>query len=238
MIIYPAIDLYEGKAVRLYKGDYNQMTVYNDDPAAVAADFAAAGATHIHMVDLEGAKTGGTPNLDTVIRIKQATGLFCEIGGGIRSLEVIERYVTAGVDRVILGTAAVTDPDFARRAVEAYGDKIAIGIDIKDGKVAIKGWTETADLPAMEFAARMQGLGITTLICTDISKDGAMQGANHDLYRELSEKLSMNIIASGGVSSLEDVERLAALDIHGAIIGKAYYTGAVDLAEAIKEASR
>ncbi len=238
MIIYPAIDLYEGKAVRLYKGDYNQMTVYNDDPAAVAADFKAAGATHIHMVDLEGAKTGGTPNLDTVIRIKQATGLFCEIGGGIRSLEVIERYVTAGVDRVILGTAAVTDPDFARRAVEAYGDKIAIGIDIKDGKVAIKGWTETADLTAMEFAARMQGLGITTLICTDISKDGAMQGANHDLYRQLSEKLSMNIIASGGVSSLEDVERLAALDIHGAIIGKAYYTGAVDLAEAIKEASR
>lgn len=205
MLIYPAIDLYEGKAVRLYKGDYTQMTVYNDDPAAVAADFKAAGATHIHMVDLEGAKTGGTPNLDTVIRIKQATGLFCEIGGGIRSLEVIDRYVTAGVDRVILGTAAVTDPDFARRALEAYGDKVAIGIDIKDGKVAIKGWTETADLTAMEFAARMQGMGITTLICTDISKDGAMQGANHDLYRELSRRLSMNIIASGGVSSLEDV---------------------------------
>ena len=238
MIIYPAIDLYEGKAVRLYKGDYDQMTVYNDDPAAVAADFKAAGATHIHMVDLEGAKTGGTPNLDTVVRIKQATGLFCEIGGGIRSLEVIEQYVTAGVDRVILGTAAVTDPDFARRAVEAYGDKIAIGIDIKDGRVAIKGWTETADLTAMEFAARMQGLGITTLICTDISKDGAMEGANHGLYQQLSRELSMNIIASGGVSSLEDVRRLAALDIHGAIIGKAYYTGAVDLAEAIKEADR
>ena len=238
MIIYPAIDLYEGKAVRLYKGDYNQMTVYSHDPVAVARDFAAAGATHIHTVDLEGAKSGETPNLEVVAAIKAATGLFCEIGGGIRSMEVIRRYIDAGVDRVILGTAAVTDPAFAKQAVDAYGDKIAIGIDIKDGKVAIKGWTETADLTAMEFCRQMQEMGMGTLICTDISKDGAMQGANHDLYRELAETFSMNIIASGGVSSLKDVRRLAALDIHGAIIGKAYYTGAVDLAQAIKEANR
>ena len=236
MLIYPAIDLYEGKAVRLYKGDYAQMTVYNEDPVAVARDFQNSGATCIHLVDLEGAKSGTTPNLDTVCAIKRQTGLFCEIGGGIRSMEVVSRYLDAGLDRVILGTAAVTDPAFLQAAVEKYGEKIAVGIDIKDGFVAIRGWTEKSEKDALEFAAQMQSLGVKTLICTDISKDGAMEGANHDLYKTLSERFGMQIIASGGVSFMEDVARLAAMDLHGAIIGKAYYTGAIDLAQAIEVA--
>ena len=236
MVIYPAIDLFDGKAVRLFKGDYAQMTVYNENPVSVALDFKAQGATHIHLVDLEGAKSGTTPNLETVCAIKAATGLFCEIGGGVRSMEVVRRYLEAGIDRVILGTAAVTDEAFLRAAVESYGEKIAVGIDIRDGFVAIKGWTEKSQENAMDFTAKMQKLGVKTLICTDISRDGAMQGANHGLYQELAEQFSMNIIASGGVSSLEDVKRLAAMNIHGAIIGKAYYTGAVDLKEAIEVA--
>ena len=233
MVIYPAIDLYDGKAVRLYKGDYAQMTVYSENPAEVAKDFAAKGASHIHLVDLEGAKSGQTPNFETVCAIKKTTGLFCEIGGGVRSMEVIARYLDAGIDRVILGTAAVTEPGFVEEAVRMYGDRIAVGIDIKDGFVAIKGWTEKSDLEAFAFCGRMEKLGVKTLICTDISKDGAMQGANHELYRQLSQRFDMQIIASGGVSSIEDVQKLAKLDIHGAIIGKAYYTGAVDLKEAI-----
>lgn len=236
MLIYPAIDLYGGKAVRLYKGDYAQMTVYNDNPVAVAEDFLRCGAERIHLVDLEGAKSGTTPNFATVTAIKNATGLFCEIGGGIRSMETIDRYLSAGIDRVILGTAAVTEPGFVARAVARYGEKIAVGIDIKDGYVAIKGWTEKSEENALEFCEKMQKIGVKTLICTDISKDGAMEGTNHALYRELSEKFDMNIIASGGVSTVEDVKRLAALDIHGAIVGKAYYTGAIDLTEAIEVA--
>ena len=236
MLIYPAIDLFGGNAVRLYKGDYTQMTVYHNDPVAVAQDFQNRGATHIHLVDLEGAKSGTTPNLDTVLAIKAATGAFCEVGGGIRSMEVVRKYLDAGMDRVILGTAAVTDEAFLREAVAAYGDKIAVGIDIRDGFVAIKGWTEQSRETALDFCAKMQALGVTTLICTDISKDGAMEGANHSLYRKLSEQFDMQIIASGGVSSLEDVKKLAKLNIHGAIIGKAYYTGAVDLSTAIEVA--
>ena len=236
MLIYPAIDLFQGKAVRLYKGDYAQMTVYSDDPPQIGLDFIAKGATHIHLVDLEGAKTGETPNFDTVLAIKAATGAFCEIGGGIRSMEVIDRYLGAGLDRVILGTAAVTAPGFVEEAVNKHGDKIAVGIDIKDGFVAIKGWTEKSSLDAMEFAAKMETIGVKTLICTDISKDGAMEGANHQLYRTLSEQFGMDIIASGGVSSMDDVKRLSAMDIHGAIVGKAYYTGALDLAQAIEVA--
>ena len=236
MLIYPAIDLYGGKAVRLYKGDYAQMTIYNDNPVAVAQDFAAKGAKCIHLVDLEGAKSGTTPNFETVAAIKAETGLLCEIGGGIRSMETIEKYLCAGIDRVILGTAAVTEPGFVEEAVAKFGDKIAVGIDIKDGYVAIKGWTVKSEENAMEFTEKMEKIGVKTMICTDISKDGAMQGTNHELYRELSGKFSMNIIASGGVSSLADVERLAKLGIHGAIVGKAYYTGAIDLAQAIEVA--
>ena len=236
MVIYPAIDLYNGKAVRLYKGDYAQMTVYNENPVAVALDFKAAGASHIHLVDLEGAKSGTTPNLETVCAIKKATGLFCEIGGGVRSMEVVKAYLEAGVDRVILGTAAVTDEAFLKAAVAACGEKIAVGIDIKDGYVAIKGWTEQSQEKAMDFCGKMEQLGVKTIICTDISRDGAMMGTNRDLYRQLSEQFDLDIIASGGVSTLEDVQALAAMDIHGAIIGKAYYTGAIDLKEAIEVA--
>ena len=236
MVIYPAIDLYEGKAVRLYKGDYARMTVYNEDPVAVAMDFKEKGATHIHLVDLEGAKSGTTPNLETVCAIKKATGLFCEIGGGVRNMEVVRRYLDAGIDRVILGTAAVTDETFLKAAVDAYGEKIAVGIDIKDGFVAIKGWTEKSQEKAMDFAEKMQKLGVRTLICTDISKDGAMEGANHSLYNQLAQQFGMQIIASGGVSSMEDIRRLKAMNIHGAIVGKAYYTGAIALKDAIEVA--
>ena len=236
MVIYPAIDLYGGKAVRLYKGDYAQMTVYNDDPTAVARDFTACGATHIHLVDLEGAKEGPSPNLATICKLKEATGLFCQTGGGIRTMEEVDRRLDAGIDRVILGTAAVTEKGFVEAAVAKHGEKIAVGIDIRDGFVAIRGWTEKTALEAFAFCKQMAGVGVKTLICTDISKDGAMQGANHELYRQLKEQFSMQIIASGGVSSLEDVAKLTALDIHGAIIGKAYYTGAIDLRQAIEVA--
>ena len=237
MLIYPAIDLYQGKAVRLYKGDYSQMTVYSHDPAAIAEKFAQAGATHMHIVDLEGAKNGTTPNYETILEIKRRGGLFCEVGGGIRSMETIERYVSAGIDRVILGTAAVTQPGFLEEAAKAYGSKIAVGMDLKDGYVAIKGWTEQSGLTAWEFCEKLQKIGIETIICTDISRDGAMKGTNHDLYRELMDRFSMNIIASGGVSSMEDVEKLAKAKLYGAIIGKAYYTGAIDLARAIEVAT-
>ncbi len=233
MLLFPAIDLYEGKAVRLYKGDYNQLTVYNENPAAVAKDFAAAGAKHIHIVDLEGAKSGTTPNLATVVRIKQESGLFCEIGGGVRNMDVVRAYMEAGLDRVILGTAAVENPAFVREAVAAYGEKIAVGVDLKDGYVAVKGWTEKSALDAMTFCRQMQDIGVKTLIVTDISKDGAMQGTNHGLYRELQAAFpTLQFVASGGVSSLEDVKRLAADNLYGAIIGKAYYIGAIDLKEA------
>ncbi len=236
MIIYPAVDLYDGKAVRLFKGDYSQMTVYSDNPVSVAEDFKAQGAKRVHLVDLEGAKNGTTPNLETVLAIKEKTGLFCEIGGGIRSMEIVSRYIDAGLDRVILGTAAVTDPDFAAQAAAKYGEKIAVGVDIRDGFVAVKGWTEKTELDAFSFCKKMQGMGIKTLICTDISRDGAMRGANHELYKKLSEELSMDIIASGGVSGMDDVRALRELNIHGAIIGKAYYTKAISLKEAIEAA--
>ncbi|MBR5782851.1 MAG: 1-(5-phosphoribosyl)-5-[Clostridia bacterium] len=236
MLIYPAIDLYEGKAVRLFKGDYQQMTVYSDRPTDIAADFAACGATHMHIVDLQGAKDGTTPNFETVAAIKKEGGLFCEVGGGIRSMETIARYLEAGIDRVILGTAAVTEAGFVKKAVEQYGDKIAVGIDIKDGMVAIKGWTEKSTLTAFDFCAQMQDVGVQTLICTDISKDGAMNGTNHELYSELMKRFDMQIIASGGVSSMEDIVRLRRQNIYGAIIGKAYYIGAVDLKAAIEVA--
>ena len=234
MKLFPAIDLYEGKAVRLFKGDYAQMTVYNNDPTAVARDFAASGAECIHIVDLEGAKSGTTPNFDTVCKIKATSGLFCEIGGGIRTMEVIDKYLSAGIDRVILGTAAVGNLNFVKAAVEKYGDRIAVGADLKDGYVAVKGWVEKTTTSAEEFFAQMQDVGVKTVICTDISKDGAMMGTNLELYRSLSERFSMQIVASGGVSSMEDIERLCEMGLYGAIIGKAYYTGAIDLKTAVE----
>ena len=234
MLIFPAIDLYDGKAVRLYKGDYQNMTVYSESPLSVALDFVAAGAKCIHMVDLEGARDGTTPNLAIVREIAEKTPLFTEIGGGIRSMETVRAYLDAGVDRVILGTAAVTDPEFLKQALAEYGERIAVGVDIKDGRVAIRGWLETAEDDALTFCEKMQTLGVRTIISTDISKDGAMMGANHALYRTLSERFDLQIVASGGVSSLDDVKKLRSLELYGAIIGKAYYTGAIDLKEAIE----
>lgn len=236
MYLYPAIDLVQGKAVRLFQGDYARMTVYSDDPVSVAKDFQSAGSKHIHLVDLEGAKSGTPENLETIKRILAETDLFVEVGGGIRNMETVETYLSAGVDRVILGTAAVTDPVFLEAALQQYGKKIAVGVDLKDGLVAIRGWTETSQLTADEFFARMEALGVKTIICTDISRDGAMKGTNRELYRELSEKYTIDLIASGGVSSLGDVQALAAMDLHGAIIGKAYYLGAINLTEAIEVA--
>ncbi len=236
MIIFPAIDLYEGKAVRLYKGDYAQMTVYSEHPEEIGEAFAAAGATHAHLVDLEGAKTGETPNLETVLRIREKAGLFCEIGGGIRSMDTVKRYLESGLDRVILGTAAVEDPAFLDSALSRYGERIAVGVDIRDGFVAIRGWTEKSTLPFLDFCRDMSGRGVKTLICTDISRDGAMRGTNRELYRELKKELNLDITASGGVSTLEDVESLRRMELYGAIIGKAYYTGDIDLKKAIEVA--
>ena len=234
MIIFPAIDLYEGRAVRLLRGDYAQMTVYSDHPEEIGKDFAAKGATHVHLVDLEGAKSGTTPNLDTVLRIRESAGLFCEIGGGIRNMETVDTYLEAGLDRVILGTAAVEDREFLGKAVAKYGEKIAVGVDVRDGFVAVKGWTENSALRFMDFCREMEALGVKTLICTDISRDGVLRGTNREMYRELSETLGLQITASGGVSSLEDVESLRKLNLYGAIIGKAYYTGDIDLKRAIE----
>ena len=236
MIIYPAIDLYDKKAVRLYKGDYNEMTVYSDNPCEIAEDFYNAGARYMHVVDLEGAKTGETPNIDVIKKLAAIPDMFVEVGGGIRSLEVARRYVEAGVDRIILGTAAIKDREFLLAAIESFGDKVAVGVDIKDSYVAVKGWVEKSEVLAMDFLAELDSIGVKTVICTDISKDGAMMGTNLSLYRTLSEKFGMQIIASGGVSSIDDVKKLREMNLYGAIVGKAYYTGAISLKEALEVA--
>lgn len=236
MKIFPAIDLYEKKAVRLFKGDYAQMTVFNDNPVAVALDFKAKGAKYLHVVDLEGAKTGAPEQFDAVAKLAKESGLFLEIGGGVRNMETIERYFEAGASRVILGTAAVTDESFLKAALEKYGEKIAVGADVSDGKIAIRGWLEKSELGVFEFLTKMEALGVKTVICTDVSKDGAMKGANHALYKEIKAKFNLELIASGGVSSMEDIKALSEAGVDGAIIGKAYYIGALDLEEAIKVA--
>lgn len=236
MLILPAIDLYDKKAVRLYKGDYDNMTVYSDNPLEVAHKFQESGATFIHLVDLEGAKLGTTPNLDIVKKIVENTNLDVEIGGGIRDDETVKKYIDIGVRRVILGTAAVTDDSFLRSCVEKYKDRVAVGVDLKDGYVAIKGWTEKSQLTADEFFSHLSKIGVKTVICTDISKDGAMKGTNRELYKKLSGKYSMDIVASGGVSDLEDIKALKEMNLYGAIVGKAYYVGAIDLKEAIEVA--
>ena len=234
MYIIPAIDLIGGQAVRLVKGDYNKVTVYNNNPVEVAQSFENAGARLLHVVDLDGAKDGTTANFDTVKAIIENTSLSVEIGGGVRTIDRIRRYIDIGVDRVIIGTAAVTDPDFLEEAVRLFGEKVVAGVDINDGYVAIKGWTEVSALSCFDFCHKLEKLGVKTVICTDISKDGMMSGTNVELYRSMSKEFSLNIIASGGVSSLDDVRTLCDMDIYGAILGKALYTGAVDLADAIK----
>ena len=236
MHIFPAIDLYDGKAVRLLKGDYQKMTVYSENPLEIAKDFENSGAEFLHIVDLEGAKAGETPNINRIEKIVKNTSLFTEVGGGIRTLETVKKYSDIGVKRVILGTAAVNDEEFLLSAVKKYGEKIAVGIDIKDGFVAIKGWTDLSKYTPFEFCEKMQNIGVKNVICTDVSKDGAMQGTNLDLYKEMSERFDLNITASGGVSGIDDIKRLKGLGIYGAIIGKAYYTKAISLARAIEVA--
>lgn len=236
MILFPAIDLISGKAVRLFKGDYAQMTVYSDDPVSVAKSFEAAGATHLHAVDLEGARDGGTPNFEVVASIIRNTALKIEIGGGIRNMQTVEKYLQAGAFRVILGTAALTDPTFLQKAVTLYGDRIAVGADLRDGMVATHGWLNTSSVSGMQFITEMQRIGVRVIICTDISKDGVMGGTNRALYEQLQSAFpDMQFTASGGISDLETIKALADMHMYGAILGKALYTGAVDLAVALQE---
>ena len=239
MILFPAIDLIDGKAVRLTKGDYAQMTVYSDDPVAVAKSFEAAGATHLHVVDLQGARDAGTPNFKTVEAIIQNTSLRVEIGGGIRDMQTVEKYLNAGAFRVILGTAALTDPDFLMQAVQAYGEKIAVGADLRDGMVATHGWLETSHVSGYEFIENMQRIGVKVIICTDIAKDGVLGGTNRELYQSLQERFpDMMFTASGGISDIETVRRLLSMNMYGAILGKALYTGALDLGHALREVAQ
>lgn len=234
MKIFPAIDLYEGQAVRLYKGDYQKMTVYAKNPLDLAQKFVQAGCKYLHMVDLEGAKDDNTANQATIAALVKESGLFCQAGGGIRSFEVIDKYLSLGVNRLIIGTKAVEDPQFVKEATAKYGEKIAVGIDLKDGLVAIKGWRETAAFTADEFFALMSDYEVKCIICTDISKDGTLLGPNLQLYEYLQNEYAVNLIASGGVSSIADIRALAEMKLYGAIIGKAYYEGRVDLEEAVK----
>ena len=233
MKIFPAIDLSEGCAVRLLKGDYAQKTVYSDDPVSVAKGFREAGGEILHLVDLDGAKAGYAAAAEIVAKIAAESGMFVEIGGGIRNAETVKQYLDAGVGRVILGTAALRDRAFLEEMIRLYGEKIAVGVDIKNGNVAVQGWTEDDGVKYTDFLDYLDGIGVATVICTDVSKDGAMQGTNRELYRELAEKYSFKVVASGGVSTIDDVKALAKMDIYGAIVGRALYNGAIDLREAI-----
>ena len=234
MILFPAIDILSRKAVRLYKGDYNQVTVYSDKPWEFAEDFVRRGCSAIHIVDLDGARSGETINIETVKKISEVKGLYSEIGGGIRNMETVEKYLEAGVSRVILGTAALQNPVFLKEAVKKYGSEIAVGVDLKDGKVAVKGWLETSEKDGIEFLKELEDIGVESVIVTDISRDGAMKGTNVELYERIKNEVSLKVTASGGVSSLLDIKALKALDIYGAIIGKAYYTGDIKLEDALE----
>ncbi len=234
MNILPAIDLYDKKAVRLVRGDYSRMTVYSSNPAEVAKKFAASGAMWLHTVDLEGAENGTTPNINTVSEIVKNCSLKVEIGGGIRSEETIKKYLDIGVSRVIIGTAAVTDRDFLERMSIKYANRLAVGVDLKDGMVAIKGWKEKSGITGENFFDYLEEIGIGAVICTDISKDGMLSGTNTGLYSGLCKKYSMEIIASGGVTTIDDITELKKIGVSGAIIGKALYTGVINLEEALK----
>ncbi|MBR6530642.1 MAG: 1-(5-phosphoribosyl)-5-[Clostridia bacterium] len=234
MNLFPAIDLYDSSAVRLYKGDYDQMTFYSRDPLSFAKTFEEEGCEYLHTVDLAAARDGVPKELDLISRITEETALKVQVGGGVRSMDVVESYLKAGVFRVVLGTAAVTDEAFLKAALSAYKERIAIGLDIKDGKVAIRGWRETSDFSADAFLEKLVTLGAKCVICTDISRDGAMQGANCALYKRLNEQYPIDFIASGGVSTLSDLAILKDSGLYGAILGKAYYTGAVTLRDALE----
>ena len=237
MILYPAIDLFEGKAVRLRQGRYDDMTVYDRDPASLALRMRDAGATHLHMVDLEGARSGSTANLALIEKTAAASGLFIELGGGIRSMETVRRYLNCGISRAILGTAAVENERLLQEALENFGGRIAVGVDLKDGFVAVRGWEEKSSWTAEAFFAHLTELQVRTVICTDISRDGVLAGSNHALYATLTERYPIDLIASGGVSSLEDLRGLRALGMSGAILGRAYYSGAVTLEDALRAAA-
>ncbi len=234
MVIFPAIDILGGKAVRLLKGDYNKVTVYSDDPCSVARTFASKGCKAIHIVDLDGAREGSAVNMDVVRAIAQIPDILSEIGGGIRNMDTVCCYLDAGISRVILGTAALEDPVFLKEAVRRFGQRIAVGVDMKDGKVAVKGWLETSSKDGLEFLRELEDMGVGAAIVTDISRDGAMRGANLELYRTIAGCCSMDITASGGVSTLDDLRALKQTGVYGAIIGKAYYTGAVRLEDALE----
>ena len=233
MQILPAIDIFEKKAVRLFKGDYNQMTVYGT-PLEIASGFVAKGASYIHLVDLEGAKKGEPSNFETVKSVISSVNIPCEIGGGIRNITTVEKYAEAGADRIILGTSAVSDKAFLKQAVSEFGRKIAVGVDARDGIVAISGWTQQSGIPTLEFIGEMLSIGIDTIICTDISKDGALAGTNTALYRDILSKYELKLIASGGVTTIDDVSELRKAGAYGAILGKAIYNGNIDLSEAIR----
>ena len=236
MILLPAIDLSGGEVVRLTKGDYGKKEVYAADPASVAQSFASQGAEYLHVVDLDGAKDGTLSNFEAVRRIAAVPGLTMEIGGGIRDMARIEKYLSLGVGRCILGTAAVSDPAFLKEALLAFGERIAVGVDARDGFVAVSGWLETTKKRGVDFCRELLDMGVRTVIYTDISRDGMLSGPNHDLYAALRTIGGLNVIASGGVTSAEDVRRLAQTGIHGAIVGKALYTGKITLAEALEAA--
>lgn len=236
MVIFPAIDILGSCAVRLIKGDYNQVTVYSQRPWEVAQDFVDKGCTAIHLVDLDGAREGSAVNMGTIEKIASIRGLYSEIGGGIRNMATIERYLDAGISRVILGTAAVSDPVLLKSSLKRFGDRIAVGVDMRDGLVAIKGWLEKTEKNGLDFLKELEDLGVSAAIVTDISKDGAMKGTNLGLYRKIASSVKMNIIASGGVSTLEDVKALKDIGLYGAIIGKAYYSGAIRLEDALEVA--
>ena len=235
MQIFPAIDLRGGQVVRLYQGDYDKMTVYGQDPCAAARDFLAAGAGYLHVVDLDGAKDGTLANFDSIAAIAKQGGLYMEVGGGIRTEDRIKQYLDLGVGRCILGTIAVKDFDFTVRMARKYGDKIAVGVDARDGYVAVSGWRELSEERGVDFCRRLFGAGVRTVIYTDISRDGAERGANLDIYRELAEIRGLNVTASGGVGSIAELKELQAIGTHAAILGKALYTGRLDLKAVIEE---
>lgn len=236
MKLFPAIDLYDGKAVRLLHGDYGKMTVYSDDPAGKAAEFRDRGAEYLHVVDLQGARDGVGANLAAASAAARVPGLRAELGGGVRSEDDIKRALDAGFFRVILGTSALEDPAFLLRMVEKYGGHIAVGVDVRDGRVAVRGWLETSGTDCFDFIGRLERGGVSACVCTDISKDGAMRGPNVDLYRSLRGRFTLDIVASGGVSSLKDVAALRDTGVQGAVIGRALYDGSLDLAKAIEVA--
>ena len=234
MKLYPAIDLRGGQAVRLYQGDYDQMTVYNADPVAQAQAFLDAGARYLHVVDLDGARDDTTANLETIAAIAALGGLFIEVGGGIRDEARIRRYLDLGVGRCILGTVAVKDFGFTARMAQRYGARIAVGVDMKDGFIAVNGWREVTPEPGVAFCRRCAAAGVRAVIATDISRDGTLQGTNLDLYRELLTIPGLEVTASGGIARMQELAELQAMGCHAAILGKSIYTGAIDLAEAVR----